>query len=487
MRIGIFRDLPAPVVFCGGPAAYGGWRRTAGGGRFWTLSLTSPEAKAIRLRLDTVFLPPGAYLLVYDAKDPTERRGPYTDALFRTDAPFWTDSIFTADLMLECNLPPGAPDTEATLKADRIVHLYADPTAPWRRAADATHNDIVFYPAWTNTGNAVAGLGTVGYDGYLWGTGVLVSDTDDSTLIDYFLTANHCVRDQAEADTVEFYWFYQTPYPGAEPPAPEDVPRTGGGADYLAGAGTSENDFALLRLRSVPPAGAVYAGWTTEPPTNGQAVIGIHHPAGTRKRINFGAQSGGSCPSYPSAYYWEVTWGSGFTEVGSSGSPLLTESHELVGQLSGGFSSSTEPGLPDYYGRFDIAYPLVREWLDPDSDGDEMLDTWEIRYFGDPSNATAGADGDGDGFCNLAEYIADTNPTNGESFLRILSISNKTANVISFGSSTGRCYDVEFSTNLADTAWDTVQSNVPGQEAFTSVTRTNTEPAGYYRIRVHLP
>lgn len=47
-----------------------------------------------------------------------------------------------------------------------------------------------------------------------------------------------------------------------------------------------------------------------------------------------------------------------------------------------------------------------------DTDGDGMLDAWEIQYFGN-LNQTASGDFDGDGVSNLDEYIRGLNPTKG--------------------------------------------------------------------------
>ncbi len=54
-----------------------------------------------------------------------------------------------------------------------------------------------------------------------------------------------------------------------------------------------------------------------------------------------------------------------------------------------------------------------------DADGDGIPDSWELQYFGSANNCVPGADPDGDGMSNLFEYLADTNPTNALSVLRL--------------------------------------------------------------------
>jgi hypothetical protein len=50
-----------------------------------------------------------------------------------------------------------------------------------------------------------------------------------------------------------------------------------------------------------------------------------------------------------------------------------------------------------------------------DSDGDGLLDSWELQYFGN-LNQTAGGDPDGDGLTNLTEFQQGRNPTKGSVF-----------------------------------------------------------------------
>lgn len=49
-------------------------------------------------------------------------------------------------------------------------------------------------------------------------------------------------------------------------------------------------------------------------------------------------------------------------------------------------------------------------FAEEDTDGDGLPDWWEIQYFGDLSQDGEG-DFDGDGYTNLEEYDAGTDPT----------------------------------------------------------------------------
>ena len=68
---------------------------------------------------------------------------------------------------------------------------------------------------------------------------------------------------------------------------------------------------------------------------------------------------------------------------------------------------------------FDIgAYEVMHASADSDDDG--MPDYWEQQFFGHPTNELATIDRDSDSAINLAEYVADTDPTNLLSVLRVL-------------------------------------------------------------------
>ena len=58
----------------------------------------------------------------------------------------------------------------------------------------------------------------------------------------------------------------------------------------------------------------------------------------------------------------------------------------------------------------------------PDADGDGLPDWWESQYFGNTS-ANPNDDPDGDGFSTMQEYLADTKPNDGTSYLHFTGLS----------------------------------------------------------------
>lgn len=127
------------------------------------------------------------------------------------------------------------------------------------------------------------------------------------------------------------------------------------------------------------------------------------------------------------------------------------------------------------------------DFEDPDDDGDGILDYWEIRYFNGPTNASPGADDDGDGDDNETEWIADTNPGNSNSYFRIGGFTLASPPSVAFTSSSARVYDVYYLTNIPDGVWCDLVTNRQGNDSILSVPDPEDALRRAYRIRVRIP
>ena len=386
LRVGVVRDLPEQVILPGTDSRLGEWSVLDSGDRVWRLTVQAEGACGMRVRFTGVSLPAGCELRVFAAEDPSELRGPYTQAGLEGRASFWSGTVFSERVTLECYVPAGVDLATVAFGVDKVTHIYRDPT---RIAKEGScNNDVTCFPAWATAANGVAGIGSYDYSDYIWCTGCLLNDLDDTTWIDYFLTANHCVANQSEADDTEFYWFFQTATCGGGAPDISTVATTYGGAKYLAGkTAASGSDFALLQLRNPSPDGATYAGWTTAAPVANEPVACIHHPDGAYKRISFGNNAGWDSD------FLSVRFNSGVTEPGSSGSPLFNASGAIIGQLWGGSSSCENPAGLDDYGRFDVTYASISPWLEGTAPEDDLLD-----YLCDPQDDGLTTTGSYDGY-----------------------------------------------------------------------------------------
>jgi hypothetical protein len=126
-----------------------------------------------------------------------------------------------------------------------------------------------------------------------------------------------------------------------------------------------------------------------------------------------------------------------------------------------------------------------------DTDGDGMADAWERDYFGGLA-AGAGADPDNDGFSNLQEYLAGTNPNDTDDKLLITSesfSSGGTAATLAWRSSLTRNYTIEKTLDLSASGWfDSGLGLIVPDGASTTRNFGDTNAAArFYRVRAFRP
>jgi hypothetical protein len=98
-------------------------------------------------------------------------------------------------------------------------------------------------------------------------------------------------------------------------------------------------------------------------------------------------------------------------------------------------------------------------------------------------------DPDGDAFSSFQEWVADTDPTNGLSFLRIETLTPGPPVAVEFLSSSNRLYSLWAGTNLSTGGWSPVsgQTDLPGTGARDSLHDTNAGPRQFHRVEVRKP
>lgn len=134
-----------------------------------------------------------------------------------------------------------------------------------------------------------------------------------------------------------------------------------------------------------------------------------------------------------------------------------------------GFDSTGNFGLTNFVHLWGLPVSLTPA----DDDGDGLPNGWELLYFGDPTNAVPSDDSDTNGFSNLEEFLADTDPLTASSQPLDVGVDMTDGlEMVVAPSSASRVYDVFCTTNLPGQEW---------QPAATGVSGNNGE------LRIHLP
>jgi hypothetical protein len=118
-----------------------------------------------------------------------------------------------------------------------------------------------------------------------------------------------------------------------------------------------------------------------------------------------------------------------------------------------------------------------------DFDADQLLDSWEIQYFGDLT-ATPNGQSDSDSYSDFEEYIAGTDPTNAASFFTMTSWETGSF-VVQWPSVESREYKVLWAENLTNSFQQLGPMINHPQNSYTDTTH-NAEASGFYKVEVQL-
>jgi kexin len=124
---------------------------------------------------------------------------------------------------------------------------------------------------------------------------------------------------------------------------------------------------------------------------------------------------------------------------------------------------------------------------DPDFDDDGIDDAWETNYFASLTNVSATSDWDNDGFIDLHEFLAGSNPTNEASLLEATSAASAGGAggfIVTWQSESNRNYMLARSTNLLE-GFVGIASNIPAVYPLNTYTDA-VAPAANSAYRVEL-
>lgn len=147
-------------------------------------------------------------------------------------------------------------------------------------------------------------------------------------------------------------------------------------------------------------------------------------------------------------------------------------------------------------GWIDLATLSTATIASPDTDGDGLADAWEREHFTYLAVSNGVVDTDRDGISDKNEYLADTNPLDPQSRLRIVDhlvqffpLSGYNTWDVTFTSSPKRLYRVETSFDLGATPWVNGSSWSPGAAGATTFTTIAVQPGprNFLRVRTMKP
>jgi lysyl endopeptidase len=358
------------------------------GGRAAQLAVASPGAAALRLAITLAGVPEDVEMVFLGSGAPDRLVGPIRvgDIADRTVA--WWSPVTEGDAQTVEFFVPGERDARALpIRVTEASHLFAGPSTRFnKRVADigsagscnvdvpcsALNSD----PAFQNAAAAVAQMVFTDSGFTALCTGTLLNDTDTSTQVPWFYSANHCFENenppyktsaqmQVVANTLNTLWSFEANACRSLTPSTR-YQQLAGGATFVYN--NPQADVLFVRLNGTPPAGAFFAGWDPNAIAAGTQVVTVHHPQGDLKKVSQGSVLGFFSPGVAggAASYIQIRWTSGTTEPGSSGAGVFTASngqYYLRGGLWGGSALCTNPTGTDNYSRFDQVYPALAPYL----------------------------------------------------------------------------------------------------------------------------
>lgn len=352
-----------------------------GKGNIWQYRITSTDAYSLGLYFQNYYLPAGAKLFIYNPSG-NLLRGAFTHRNNHTSAQELTLAEFPGkDLIIEYFEPLSA-EFPGELVLGGISQAYVD--------MDSLRINTlgINCPEGEDWEVQKSSVCLMTYHDRLYSyfcTGTLVNNVRYD-LSPYFLTANHCVRNEPMANSLVVYFNYENSTCDSYDAV---ASQTLAGATLKASS--IYTDFSLLLLDEYPPEEyhPYYAGWDArgDNPLQGSC---IHHPNGSTKSLAIDSLKIKSYPYKAQWFYdglatlpnthWSANFTTGYVEMGSSGAPLFDQNKRITGQLHGG---SNDVFL---FGKFSLSwnyYPnhaaQLAHWLDPDSTQQLVLDgTWRI-------------------------------------------------------------------------------------------------------------
>jgi Trypsin len=301
----------------------------------YRVKIVSPTAEALHVIFSHFQLEDNELLFIYSSNNKDRILGAYSKHNNKSDLVFMSNRIEGNELIIEVNRrPQKRVNKKGILKINNFIHVYKS-RIQFGSALDC-HQNVICAPWYNDFCNQIRSVVKLLHHesgGFFVCSGAVINNTNNN-FDPLILTANHCVKDVDNFNTWTAFFNFQSI---------SCNPSTNGndlmllrGIDIVVQDNdwNSCPDIALIRLRDKIPAqyNVYFSGWNrndwSDLPDD-EIGVGIHHPNGDVKKISEGDITN---PLFSSCL--KVNWSSGYTEGGSSGSPLFVSTKEIVGAFS---------------------------------------------------------------------------------------------------------------------------------------------------------
>jgi len=237
-----------------------------------------------------------------------------------------------------------------------------------------------------------------------------------------------------------------------------------------------DNDNGPNGLQNYPSSNSV------EQSQQGHTLVSgiLFSKTGVLYRVEFFASPAGDSSGYGEGRYFMgyqdvLTNTNGWGSISITLGPGMAKGHVLTATATDPENNTSE-------------FCAFEETIFVDDDMDDIEFYWEVKYNLDHLTPNTG-DIDGDGFSDLKEFYADTNPTNANDFPQITAISNATRPSVYFSPSPRRMYRLRMSSDLsASNSWNRIGPQLQG--GFGEKMSLDGPPdgrQGHFRLDITLP
>jgi len=390
LKVGLSKAVSASVKFAEFASLRGGAKwlgnragaatATEDGGFVYSMTLHAPGAAAMRVHFKNFDLPGNADLYLFTADG--QAAGPYRRNGPLKSGEFWSDALFSDFVMLQVRYfgPPSRGDlSRSGFQVAEIGHVrpgFLDGLCNYNESCVENAECHVSGGVMEQVSDAVASILFQSGNFLYICSGGLIADTDNGNNRPLFLTANHCVSRNQEANSLQTFFQYKAP--SCSDPGHcniDNLTPSTNGASILSKGRTS--DYTLLELAQAAPAGSHFLEWNESPVANanGTDLFRISHPSGAPQAYSEHSVDTSSpvCGGLPRGNFIYSQDTLGATEGGSSGSPVVDSAGRIVGQLYGACGFTLEVCDPEENwtvdGAFASYFSNVEDILDPAGGG----------------------------------------------------------------------------------------------------------------------